>query len=230
MKHIVLGLITSFIVLSCSTSIEAPSAVVEADEKTCACFEPTASSFKEIRDLYIDNYNSWKDSKIKEDFVKLLFKAMKEEQTSKDCIKEWASRKESLWYEYRCVSTKEEYSIEEEYETATEEAAAKEIEEYDYYDDYDDYDEAEPIVRSEGLFALSDVETCYEVFHLLSNNLVDNSDHRKALKEHILEVYEYDEDFMRFLANHVSIYLSEYDYERYEREQNRDREQSYDVE
>ena len=79
MKHIVLGLFTSVIVLSCSKSIEAPSAIVEADEKTCACFEPMANSFKEIRDYYIDNYNSWKDSKIKGEFVKLLFKAMKEE-------------------------------------------------------------------------------------------------------------------------------------------------------
>ena len=58
----------SVIVLSRSKSIEAPSAIVEADEKTCACL-PMANSFKEIRDYYIDNYNSWNDSKIKKEFA-----------------------------------------------------------------------------------------------------------------------------------------------------------------
>ena len=52
----------------------------------------------------------------------------------------------------------------------------------------------------EGRFLLSDVEACYEVYHLMSNNLVDNSDHRQDLEDYILEVYEYDEDFMRFLT------------------------------
>ena len=119
--------------------------------------------------------------------------------------------------------TEEVYATEEEYDYASEEAAVEFPTEYDYYDeyegdydDYDDYEEAEPIVRSEGRFFLSDVEACYEVYHLMSNNLVDNSDHRQDLEDYILEVYAYDEDFMRFLANHVSIYLSEYDYERYE--------------
>ncbi|MEC7405413.1 MAG: hypothetical protein VX611_02615 [Bacteroidota bacterium] len=237
MKHIVLGLFTSVIVLSCSKSIEAPSAIVEADEKTCACFESTASSFKEIRDFYIDNYNSWDDKKIKKEFAERLYKAMKEEQTSKDCIKDWASSKESLWYDYRCVLTEEEYSTEEEYDYASEEAAAEVAGVYDYYDeyeedydDYDDYEEAEPIVRSEGRFLLSDVEACYEVHHLMSNNLVDNSDHRQDLEDYILEELAYDENFMRILGNHVGIYLSEYDYERYEREQNRNRDRAYDEE
>ena len=233
MKHIVLGLITSFIVLSCSTSIEAPSAIVEADEKTCACFEPTASSFKEIRDFYIDNYNSWDDKEIKKEFTERLYKAMKAEQTAKDCIKDWASSKESLWYDYRCVITEEVYATENDY--AAEEAAAEVVEEYDYYDeyegdDYDEYEEAEPIVRSEGRFLLSDVEACYEVYHLMDNLLVDNSDHRQDLEGYILEELAYDENFMRFLENHVGIYLSEYDYERYEREQNRNRDRAYDEE
>ena len=234
MKNIVLGLFTSVLVLSCSKSIDAPSAIVEADKKTCACFEPMANSFKEIRDYYIDNYNSWKDSKIKGEFVKLLFKAMKEEQTSKDCIKDWASKKESKWYDYRCVSTatQEAYAIEE---VAAEDAVAEAADYYyeedyeDYgeyeedYEDYDEYEETEPVVRSEGRFFLSDTETCYEVYHLVSNKLVDNTDHLIDLKEYILEVYEYDEDFMQFLGKHVGIYLSEYDYERYERQQNRNR-------
>lgn len=228
MKHIVLGLFTSVIVLSCSKSIEAPSAIVEADEKTCACFEPTASSFKEIRDFYIDNYNSWGDKKIKKEFAERLYKAMKAEQTSKDCIKDWASSKESLWYDYRCVLTEEEYTTEEEYDYSFEDS----IEAYygEDYDDYDDYEEAEPILRSEGRFLLSDVEACYEVYHLMSNNLVDNSDHRQDLEDYILEELAYDENFMRFLGNHVGIYLSEYDYERYEREKNRNRDRAYDEE
>ena len=228
MKHIVLGLFTSVIVLSCSKSIEAPSAIVEADEKTCACFESTASSFKEIRDFYIDNYNSWGDKKIKKEFAERLYKAMKAEQTSKDCIKDWASSKESLWYDYRCVLTEEEYTTEEEYDYSFEDS----IEAYygEDYDDYDDYEEAEPILRSEGRFLLSDVEACYEVYHLMSNNLVDNSDHRQDLEDYILEELAYDENFMRFLGNHVGIYLSEYDYEHYEREKNRDRDRAYDEE
>ncbi len=235
MKHIVLGLFTSVIVLSCSKSIEAPSAIVEADEKTCACFEPTASLFKEIRDFYIDNYNSWDDKEIKKEFAERLYKAMKAEQTSKDCIKDWASSKESLWYDYRCVLTEEVYENDYAAEdaTATEETA----EEYDYYDDYkgdyddyDEYEEEEPIVRSEGRFLLSDVEACYEVYHLMSNNLVDNLDHRQDLEDYILEELAYEVNFMRFLGNHVGIYLSEYDYERYEREQNRNRDRAYDEE
>ena len=225
MKHIVLGLFTSVIVLSCSKSIEAPSAIAEADEKTCACFEPTASSFKEIRDFYIDNYNSWDDKEIKKEFAERLYKAMKAEQTSKDCIKDWASSKESLWYDYRCVLTEEVYENDYAAEdaTATEETA----EEYDYYDEYE---EEEPIVRSEGRFLLSDVEACYEVYHLMSNNLVDNLDHRQDLEDYILEELAYEANFMRFLGNHVGIYLSEYDYERYEREQNRNRDRAYDKE
>lgn len=223
MKNIVLGLFASVIVLSCSKSIEAPSAIVEADEKTCACFEPMANSFKEIRDYYIDNYNSWNDSKIKKEFAERLYKAMKAEQTSKDCIKDWASSKESLWYDYRCVSTEEVYATENDY--AAEDATEEPAEAYEYYDDYD---EAEPIKRSEGRFLLSDTEACYAVYHLVSNNLVDNSDHRQDLEDYILEEYAYEENFMRFLGNHVGIYISEYDYERYEREQNRSRNDEYE--
>ena len=223
MKHLVLGLFTSVVVLSCSKSIEAPSAIVEADEKTCACFEPTASSFKEIRDFYIENYNSWDDNKIKKEFTESLFKAMKKEQTSKDCIKDWASSKESPWYDRRCVLVEEQYSTEDEYDFADAVAQEEMPGEDDYYDGYDDYEETEAIVRSEGRFLLSDAETCYEVYHLISNNLIDNTDHRQDLEDYILEEYAYVENFMRFLGNHVGIYLSEYDYERYEREQNRDR-------
>ena len=98
------------------------------------------------------------------------------------------------------------------------------------YDDYDEYEEEEPIVRSEGRFLLSDVEACYEVYHLMSNNLVDNLDHRQDLEDYILEELAYEVNFMRFLGNHVGIYLSEYDYERYEREQNRNRDRAYDEE
>jgi hypothetical protein len=152
---------------------------------------------------------------------------MKAEQTSKDCIKEWASSKESLWYDYRCVLTEEEYSTEEEYDYSVVDSIAYYGEDYD---DYDDYEEAEPIVRSEGRFLLSDVEECYEVYHLMSNNLVDNSDHRQDLEDYILEELAYDENFMRFLGSHVGIYLSEYDYERYEREKNRNRDRAYDEE
>lgn len=116
MKHIVLGLFTSVIVLSCSKSIEAPSAIVQADEKTCACFEPTASSFKEIRDFYIDNYNSWDDKKIKKEFAERLYKDLvkseyerlkvkiqKEKIEASRCIRNWALDQESYWYEDQLV-------------------------------------------------------------------------------------------------------------------------------
>ena len=145
---------------------------------------------------------------------KNLLSACKAEQTSKDCIKDWASSKESLWYDYRCVSTEEVYATENDY--AAEDATEETAEAYEYYDDYD---EGEPIKRSEGRFLLSDTEACYAVYHLVSNNLVDNSDHRQDLEDYILEEYAYEENFMRFLGNHVGIYISEYDYERYEREQ-----------
>ena len=94
---------------------------------------------------------------------------------------------------------------------------------YEYYDD----DEAEPIKRSEGRF-LPVIPRRYAVYHLVSNNLVDNSDHRQDLEDYILEEYAYEENFMRFLGNHVGIYISEYDYERYEREQNRSRNDEYE--
>ena len=99
-----LGLFTSVIVLSCSKSIDAPSAIVEADEKTCACFEPMANSFKEIRDYYINNYNSWKDSKIKEEYDRLKDNIQKEKIEASRCIRNWALGQESYWYEDQLVS------------------------------------------------------------------------------------------------------------------------------
>ena len=84
------------------------------------------------------------------------------------------------------------------------------------------------LLAIEGRFLLSDTEACYAVYHLVSNNLVDNSDHRQDLEDYILEEYAYEENFMRFLGNHVGIYISEYDYERYEREQNRSRNDEYE--
>ncbi|MGB1120148.1 MAG: hypothetical protein ACPGYR_06610 [Chitinophagales bacterium] len=215
MKNIVIALLSSSVILSCSKSIELPNSMVKADEKTCECFEPTAAKFKEIRDFYIDNYNSWEDDKVKEDFVQHLHKAMKAEQSSKDCVKDWASSQKSSWHESQLVSSEEEYDYYAD-EVAEEEA------DYSYDDDNGS------IVRAEGRFILNDALACYEVFHLMYYGLVDNEDHIDELEDYILEVYEYDEDFMSFLSDHVGIYLSEYDYERYEEEQNRNRDRGYD--
>ena len=64
---------------------------------------------------------------------------MKAEQTSKDCIKDWASSKESYGMTTD-VSTEELYATENDY--AVEDATEEPAEAYEYHDDYD---YAEPI-------------------------------------------------------------------------------------
>ena len=198
MKTLVYLFFTSLVVLSCSKSSDLPSGIKEADEKTCSCFEPTATSFKEIREYYIENYNSWEKDKTKDGFLDLIDGAMEAEEESKDCIKKWASKEDSEWYANHYVDTLEDKS-------SGDEEVSKEDNKQ----------------RAEGRFVLNNVLECYETYLNIVAPMVDNGEHRTELKEYLIEEYEYEEDFMEFLGRHVGIYLSEIDFQKDEENDNR---------